>query len=196
MKTFTLIVCTYMRTEALSCLLQSVTEQTLYPSEILIIDGSTNNETQDFINKTTFKNLKYFKVEDENRGLTKQRNYGIARVSETSEIVCFLDDDVVLKPDYFENLISTYNIKPEALGIGGYIVNEIDWELSNKKNDKSKFYFDGWMRNEPSRFKIRRKFGLEPDVPPGFLPTPRRREAAGRTGGGARRGAGRHAGQR
>src|SRR5690606_11848609 len=27
------------------------------------------------------------------------------------------------------------------------------------------------MRDEPSRFKLRQKFGLQPDAPPGFMPT-------------------------
>ena len=34
-----------MRQQSLLQLLQSVQEQVLYPDEILIIDGSTNNET-------------------------------------------------------------------------------------------------------------------------------------------------------
>ena len=42
---FTLIICTYNRPKPLLQLLLSVQEQTLYPNEILIIDGSENNET-------------------------------------------------------------------------------------------------------------------------------------------------------
>lgn len=160
-----------MRPKAIMAVLQSVVEQTTYPNEILIIDGSTNTETESVLTKNTFKNLIYCKVNEANRGLTKQRNIGISKVSEQSEIVCFLDDDVVLEPDYFENLIESYRIYPNALAVGGYITNEVKWEASRKTNDNSKFYFDGWMRNEPSRFKIRRLFGLQPDASPGFLPT-------------------------
>ena len=75
---FTLIVCTYMRPNPLLTLLNSVKEQTLYPNEILIIDGSTNNDTKVILEKNKFQNLQYFKVPPEHRGLTKQRNYGIA----------------------------------------------------------------------------------------------------------------------
>ncbi|WNH09646.1 glycosyltransferase family 2 protein [Thalassobellus suaedae] len=168
---FTLIICTYMRPKPLLKLLQSVKEQTLYPNEILIIDGSSNNETETVLNKNPFKNLRYYKVDKLNRGLTKQRNFGINLVSKDSEIMCFLDDDIILTPSYFETLIETYSIKSDALAVGGYITNEVSWKLSDNQNDSSKFYFDGWMRNEPSRFKIRQLFGLLPDVDPGFMPT-------------------------
>jgi cellulose synthase/poly-beta-1,6-N-acetylglucosamine synthase-like glycosyltransferase len=49
--------------------------------------------------------LKYFLVPSEHRGLTKQRNYGVERVGDEMEVVCFLDDDTVLEIDYFEELI-------------------------------------------------------------------------------------------
>ena len=59
---FTLIVCTYMRPIPLLSLLNSVKNQTVYPNEILIIDGSTNNETEVMINQNSFQNLIYFQV--------------------------------------------------------------------------------------------------------------------------------------
>lgn len=169
-KTFTLIICTYLRPTPLLKLLMSVQEQSFYPNEILIIDGSTDDKTEKLLGQHNFKKVAYYKVDDLHRGLTKQRNYGINLVSENSEIVCFLDDDIILEKDYFEHLLNTYIEFPEALAVGGYITNEVVWEQSDKKNNPSKFYFDGWIRNEPSRFKLRRKFGLQPDVPPGFMP--------------------------
>ncbi|WGD34865.1 glycosyltransferase [Olleya sp. YS] len=168
---FSLVICTYMRPKAIVTLLESVALQTLYPNDILIIDGSTNNATEVVLKEKTFNNLSYFKVDDSNRGLTKQRNFGISKVDKNSAIICFLDDDVVLEADYFKHLLSTYTTHPNALAVGGCITNEVDWEASNHKNNPSKFYYDGWMRNEPSRFKIRRVFGLQPDAKPGFLPT-------------------------
>lgn len=169
--TFSLIVCTYMRPNPLLKLLQSVEIQTLYPKEILIIDGSTNDDTKAILNDNPFENLKYYKVDDQERGLTKQRNFGLNLVSKASDIVCFLDDDIVLDTYYFENLMKTYSEHSDALAVGGYITNEVVWELSDNKNNPSKFYYDGWMRDEPSRFKIRRFFGLLPDFEPGFMPT-------------------------
>ena len=168
---FTLIICTYMRPKPLNDLLQSVSKQSLYPNEILIVDGSLDSKTEAILKEHDFKNLRYFLVEEKDRGLTKQRNYGINQVNSKSDIVCFLDDDTILESNYFEELIDTYNNYPDALGVGGYITNEVKWEQSDQKSSPNKFYFDSFMRNEPSRFKMRAKFGLLPDTKPGFLPT-------------------------
>lgn len=159
-----------MRSQPLLQLLQSVQEQTLYPNEILIIDGSINEETEIILKENSFSNLNYFSVSAEERGLTKQRNYGIERVGEEMEIVCFLDDDTVLEPNYFEQLLKTYQIYPEALGAGGYIINESQCEFVGKNYSPKidEYYYDGWRRKDGSRFVLRKKLGLDSDCPPGF----------------------------
>lgn len=169
---FTLIICTYMRPNPLLKLLQSVKGQTLYPNEILIVDGSLNGEAKEMLEQNTFQNLHYFLVSEKDKGLTKQRNYGIARVGKEMDIVCFLDDDTVLEPDYFEQLLKTFEIHPEALGVGGYINNETPWqkECENELVKIDEFSYDGWKRKDGSRFVLRKKLGLDSDCPPGFSP--------------------------
>lgn len=162
-----------MRPKPLLTLLQSVEMQTLYPDEILIIDGSTNQDTEQILIENQFKNLHYFLVPNEHRGLTKQRNYGIKRVGGEMQIVCFLDDDTVLNSDYFEQLIKTYEIYPEALAVGGYIINETKSEfVGNEYNPKiTDYFYDGWKRKDSIRFIIRKIIGLDSDRQPGFFPT-------------------------
>ena len=169
---FTLIICTYKRPLPLLKLLESVKKQSFYPNEIIIVDGSTDDETENILNENTFLNLKYFKVDTTNRGLTKQRNFGILHTSTDSEVVCFLDDDTVLEPDYFKELIKTYNLFPDALGVGGYIINETNWEKTTEDYLPSakEFVYDGWKQNDGSRFVLRKKLGLDSNVQPGFLP--------------------------
>lgn len=169
---FSLIICTYKRPKALLTLLESVKLQSLYPNEIVIVDGSPDDATLEILQQNHFDHLIYFKVNAEDRGLTKQRNYGIARVSKTSDVICFLDDDTVLSIDYFEEIIKTYAIHPEALGVGGYITNEMEWQfVSTKYVPKlNEFYFDGYKRVDGARFVWRKKLGLDSDVPPGYSP--------------------------
>ena len=169
---FTLIICTYKRSQPLLKLLLSVQHQTLYPNEILIVDGSPDDFTKEMLTQNSFQNLKYFKVDENDRGLTKQRNYGIARVEEASELVCFLDDDTVLEPTYFEEIIKTYKLFPEALGVGGYITNETNWTktTSDYQAKVNEFFYDGWKRKDGSRFVWRKKLGLDSNRPPGCLP--------------------------
>jgi GT2 family glycosyltransferase len=161
-----------MRANPLLNLLNSVKTQTVYPNEILIIDGSANNETKIILEQNHFDDLSYFKVDNENRGLTKQRNFGISKVKTTSEIVCFLDDDTILENNYFEEIIKTYQIYPNALGVGGYITNETVWQkaTSNYKPSIGEYYYDGWKKKDGSRFIIRKKLGLDSNLPPCFMP--------------------------
>ena len=170
---FSLIICTFMRPKPLLQLLQSVQWQTTCPDEILIIDGSTNNETELVLKENQFRNLHYFLVPAQDRGLTKQRNYGIERVGNEMEIVCFLDDDTVLEKDFFEQLLTTYEVYPEALGVGGYIRNESQCEFvgDDYQAKTGEYFFDGWKRKDGSRFTLRKKLGLDSDCPPGFSPS-------------------------
>lgn len=170
--TFSLIICTYRRAASLQCLLQSVSSQTCYPDEILIVDGSEDRETAEMLAGTSYPGLRYILVPPAERGLTRQRNYGIANIDPASEIVCFLDDDTVLESDYFERLIETYSLFPDALGAGGYITNESDcvYVGENYVPTRREYFYDGWKRADGSRFILRKLLGLDSDRPPGFAP--------------------------
>lgn len=169
---FSLIICTYMRSEALIRLLDSVNKQTLYPDEILIIDGSVNQETQTALSQKSFQNLKYFLVSDEDRGLTRQRNFGISKVADTSEIVCFLDDDTILEKNYFEEVLKTFQDETVG-GVGGVAMNENRWKLVEPNKTYSKkhyFIFDNYVYKEGQRNVMRNYLGLQSNLGPGMMP--------------------------
>lgn len=172
-KSFTLIICTYMRPKALINLLNSVNEQVLYPDQILIIDGSTNSKTEESLKINHYNNLKYFRVGEENRGLTKQRNFGINLIDEHSEIVCFLDDDTELTKTYFQELIKTFSSDTKITGVGGLSINENRWQIKdqNKKYSKLKYYeIDGYIVKEGQRNVVRNFLGLQSNKPPMIMP--------------------------
>ncbi len=169
---FSLIVCTYKRPDALFKLLESVVLQSLYPDQILIIDGSPKDATKEMLLDKKYPKLEYYKVDAIHRGLTKQRNYGIQKVAEGSEIVCFLDDDIVLTPEYFQNLIATYSQNSDALGVGGYILDEVQWKRNSvgKAVEFDEFEMDDYVRKLGSRNVLRKKLGLLSDQAPGIMP--------------------------
>lgn len=163
-----------MRPKPLLTLLDSIQNQVLYPDEIIIVDGSTDQNTQKAItNDNNYKNIQYFLVKDEHRGLTKQRNFGIAKVGDSIDVVCFLDDDIVLTNTYFKVLLETYKKHPNAGGVGGYIINETEW--TKKESQSSVLYttfeYDGWMRPLGSRNVLRKKLNLLADTEPCIMPT-------------------------
>ena len=162
-----------MRPIPLLNLLNSVKVQTHYPNEILIIDGSTNDETGAIIAQNLFQNLTYFQVSAVDRGLTKQRNFGIAKVSNDSEVICFLDDDTILEPTYFEEIINAFQSDEKIIGVAGVAINENRWieKQPNKKYSKYKFYeFEGYAYPEGSRNILRNVLGLQSNLGPGRMP--------------------------
>ena len=168
---FSLIICTYQRPKAIVELLKSVQLQSIYPNEILIVDGSEDDDTKNILTKKPFKNICYFKVTEKHRGLTKQRNFGIKKVAGGIEVVCFLDDDTILDENYFKELINSYTNYPNAVGIGGYITNEVEWKIQKEEKCSKKYYcIDGFKRKEGLRFRIRKFLKLIDKTPPGFMP--------------------------
>lgn len=161
-----------MRAKPLLNLLNSVSNQSDYPNEIIIVDGSTNDDTQEILEKNTFENLTYYKVDEQNRGLTKQRNFGISKVGSLSELVCFLDDDTILEKDYFENIITIFIEKPDAIGVGGVAINDNKWKINTSNIKKSaKFYvLENYYIKESSRNYLRNIVGLASDKMPGVMP--------------------------
>ena len=162
-----------MRPASLLLLLQSVREQTRYPDEILVVDGSTNQETERMLQAHSFQKLTYFAVPPEQRGLTKQRNYGVRKVNAAMEVVCFLDDDTVLEKDYFKELMHTFQNHPEVSGVGGVASNENKWEplLAGRKYPNKRYYlWEGFAYKEGQRNVVRNYLGLQSNLGPGRMP--------------------------
>jgi GT2 family glycosyltransferase len=168
-----LIVCTYRRPDAVRRLLSAVASQITPPDEVLIVDGSDDRHTDAVVTEHagTWRQgrLSYTQVPPEHRGLTRQRNYGIARV--TGEIVAFLDDDTAPRHNYFEEILACFSRHPDAAGVGGYIAGEIGWVQDEASSDTfDTFRWQGWTRREDYRWRLRRMLGLGGSLPPGWMP--------------------------
>jgi GT2 family glycosyltransferase len=168
---FNLIICTYKRSGALGRLLDSVALQSRLPNEILVIDASPDDDTRYLVENSKLSGLKYFKVGIEERGLTRQRNYGINKTGNEIEVISFLDDDIILESDYFEKLIETYRLKKDAIGVGGYIANQVKWVEANRPATNREYKIDKWIRQLGMRYFFRKLFRLISDLPPGFMPS-------------------------
>lgn len=96
-----LIVCTRNRPDEVARLLDSVRAQRPIPSDVLVVDSSTNDASRAIVEAAqrswpTGSTLAHLASEP---ALPHQRNVGIDATHH--DIVCFLDDDVALEPDYF-----------------------------------------------------------------------------------------------
>ncbi len=166
-----IVICTYKRPQSLATLLFSIDKQSRLPDEVVIIDGSPDNATKNKIEKHEFNfKIKYFKVNEADRGLTKQRNIGIEKTDLNTDLISFLDDDLVLDKNYLFEIEKTFLTKDDAVGVGGIITNDYhQWEPVTQFENKNKigyFYFDGWKRKENKRYILRKLLGLVPTTHP------------------------------
>jgi len=113
-------ICTRNREKELLSCLYSISKQNIKEKiEVLIIDDG--DLSKEFLNKSKkiLKNFKlnYYKKNNNEKGLFLSRLKAIKLAK--GEIILFLDDDVVLKDDYIEVLIDTYQNNSDIIGVGG-----------------------------------------------------------------------------
>lgn len=103
---------------------ESIICQTRLPSELIIIDQSTHNTSKEKISTLmsggTCIPLVY--VLDPNiSGLVEAKNVAVSLAK--GDIVCFLEDDVVLEPTFLEEILRGFEACPDMLGCCGVITN-------------------------------------------------------------------------
>ncbi|HPO48755.1 MAG TPA: glycosyltransferase family 2 protein [Spirochaetota bacterium] len=120
-----IIIPTLNRTEDLKKTLNSIKEQSYSPYEIIIPDQSDDDCTKaliETVSQDTYK-IKYFSLDF--KSLTKARNFGIKNITPDTNLVIFLDDDVILEKNYLENVNNFFesDTSKEYYGGSGYIKN-------------------------------------------------------------------------
>jgi GT2 family glycosyltransferase len=121
-----LIVCTRHRPHELQRVLESIRAQHTIPSVVLVVDSSDDDASQLIVEQNTANwpagsRLAYL---HSTPALPHQRNVGIDAT--THDIVCFLDDDVVLEPDYFLAVGAAFaaDERGDLGGVGATILNQ------------------------------------------------------------------------
>lgn len=149
-----IIIPTKNRHEDLINTLKSIFIQTLLPSEIIIADQNIGSDVHNSV-------LSLFSSLDESSkgkvslkyihdplitGLTQARNIAVER--NESDIVLFLDDDVILEKDFILNILKIYRKYPEIYGVSGVATNsqrgllgDILYKIFMKGNFTDKRYF-------------------------------------------------------
>ncbi|HWR37615.1 MAG TPA: glycosyltransferase family 2 protein [Clostridia bacterium] len=125
---FTAIIPTKNRAHDLTLAVRSLLQQSVLPAEVLIVDQSPDDQSricveQEFASALAqVDNVKLTYIHDiEITGGATARNRAMQVAS--GDIWLFLDDDVVLEPDFIEQLMNAYARYPEATGVSGVVTN-------------------------------------------------------------------------
>jgi GT2 family glycosyltransferase len=101
-------------------LLPTIAQQTRLPDQLIVVDQSKDDETkalaQGAMGPDVAQRCAYV-LDSEIKGPAAARNVGIGLA--TGDVVIFLDDDVLLSKDCFEQLESAFEANPDFAGIGG-----------------------------------------------------------------------------
>ena len=118
---FSFIIGTLNRSHELKYCIESLLAQDYQDFEIIIVDQSDNDKTEDLTKVFNSKQIKYYRVGF--HGLSKARNYALERCS--GDFVCLTDDDAYYSKDYLSALKKHFEDNPNSI-ISGYMWNAVE----------------------------------------------------------------------
>jgi glycosyltransferase involved in cell wall biosynthesis len=117
-KHISVLIITKDRPRLLKNVLNQIRIQTFLPDELIIVENTKDNKyfTKDIIYKHIHRRIKvkYFEVKKNNYAISRN----IALSNARSEIIIFLDDDVIITKNLFKKIIECYIEIPDAIGFG------------------------------------------------------------------------------
>lgn len=120
----TAVIPTRNRPNDLAKAVASVCAQTRPPDEFIIVDQSPGNESHSLVSAlmSGVVHIKLVYIHDPHiSGLVDAKRVASERAS--GDIICFLEDDVILEPDYIEQIELSFTNQPEMVGCCGIITN-------------------------------------------------------------------------
>jgi glycosyltransferase involved in cell wall biosynthesis len=120
---FTIVVITYEREERLAPCLRSVFAQDHRPLEIVVVDDGSRDGTAEAARRLGEECpgdvVFTLRVHETNRGIGPARNTGIDAAR--GEVVGFLDDDCVARPDWARELMRGFATGADVVAAGGAV---------------------------------------------------------------------------
>lgn len=123
-KSLSVVIPTKNRPEDLMNLVNSLINQTLNPNELIIVDQSENKISKNQIESISgqFSNSKLIYILDSKiKGLVVAKKYGAKLAS--SDLICFLDDDLILDKRFLEEIVRPFQDTLSILGSSGVLTN-------------------------------------------------------------------------
>ena len=137
---YSIILPTCNRVSLVSSFLKSIEQQTMLPSEVVVIDQSDDEETKDLFEQWSPQkgSIKKKYVHSKIKSLILARHAGLDACGQTG-LVAFLDDDITLDPLFCEEIVKIFTKDKEGKFAGG--MGTVDgWEY--RKKPFQTFFFD------------------------------------------------------
>jgi GT2 family glycosyltransferase len=104
--------------------LQHLHKQSVNRAEIIVVDGSSNQQTAQIVGQ--HPSVQYIFFDNGQNKMVKARNLGIA--ASRGEIIAFVDDDSMVQPGWIEAILGGYS-QGSIGGVGGLVLDEHETRL-------------------------------------------------------------------
>lgn len=121
--TISVVIATLNRPSDLERALRSVLAQTRPALEVLVIDQSEDDRSLEAVLRLDAGRGLVRHLRQTEKSLVKARNRGLDEAR--GEAVSFLDDDVELEPDYYEQVERVFAQSPRIGAVGGSVTNTV-----------------------------------------------------------------------
>lgn len=142
------LITTLNRPDVISNAIASILNNTYKDFELIIVDQSANNKTQEIVEGYILadKRVKYLPIGS--KGKTKALNYGIRKCN--ADIIAMTDDDCMVSKDWIEKIVATFRDYPDLALLFGSV------EVSSY--DATKGIIPTYLPSEKRFFKLHSRF--------------------------------------
>jgi len=134
------VIPTYNEEAFIGKMLQSLTEQTLLPEKVVVVNDSSTDRTAEIIGQFTGKHpfIQQIYNPSENKHLPGSKvirafQKGLETLDNSYDLIVKLDADLILPKNYFERIVEEFQSDEKSGMVGGfaYIEKNDQWILEN-----------------------------------------------------------------
>ena len=142
-----IIISVYKDTDSLDLILDSLSNQTIIPNEVIISEDGNSKEMVEYVNvaKDKYKKLDIIHLYQEDIGWRKTIALNRAIVASKYEYLIFIDGDCVPFDDFIENHVKQASKKIVLAGKRVELGEQITKEIRSKKLTVSKLTNNYWL---------------------------------------------------
>ena len=138
-----IVIPAYNEAESIGTTLHSLLNQTYLPSQIIVVDDGSTDNTAEVVNHIASKYPIVQLVQRGEKGehlpgakVVQTFNYGLSYLKEDIEVICKFDADLIFHDNYLEILNLQYSENPQLGMFGGFCYIEKNglWILENLTN--------------------------------------------------------------
>lgn len=141
--TFSVVISTFNRNEDLYSCLYALTKQTYRDFDIVVSNGGDYRGVKNVVERFSGLNIKI--VNQERKGIVEGRNLGWKQSA--SDIVCFIDDDLVVESNWLENVREAFLSDAKIGGVSGPSII-----VDKKQKNRDLLFFLEEFRNSANIF--------------------------------------------